>query len=162
MAGNAQAALHLAGEALSAARGAGRHRTVAAILGNMAAYSLHLGECESALTHAREALEICRDVQPDVVSLLFAVQHLAAAAVLQPYEDPAAAAVNLARAAHLLGFVDERLAVLQIPREHTERTTYDRAMQRLRETFDAQELGAVLAGGKAWTEERAIAQAAIL
>jgi len=160
MAGNAREALQLAEEALHSARGIGRHRTAAAILGNMAAYHLRLGECEPASAHAREAIEICRVVQPDKVSLIFALQHLAASAALDRYDDAAAAAINRARAAHLLGFADAHLTQLEVTREHTEQSTYDAAIAALREHFPQDELDVMLAAGRHWTEERAIAEAA--
>jgi predicted ATPase/class 3 adenylate cyclase len=161
-AGNAKEALHLAEEALHAARGVGRHRTAAAILGNMAAYHLRLGDCEHAGAHAREAVEICRAVQPDDVSLIFALQHLAASALLNRSGDSADMRAKRVRAAQLLGFVDERLAELQLSREHTEQTTYDDALAVLREHFDSGELEHAFAAGRHWSEDRAISEAAAI
>lgn len=162
MAGNAELALQLGEEALAAARSAGRHRTAAAILGNIAAYHLHLGDCDRAYARARESFEIARKVAPDVVSLLFAVQHLAASAVFRDDDDAARVAINNTRAAHLLGYVDAQLAKLDMDRVYTEQDGYEKTLAKLRGHFEKAELEAIFAAGAAWDEERAMNQAAAI
>jgi hypothetical protein len=61
-----------------------------------------------------------------------------------------------------LGFVDERLARLEIAREYTEQREYDRAIAALRSELDAAALEAALSQGRAWTEERAVAEALLI
>ncbi|HZZ65550.1 MAG TPA: tetratricopeptide repeat protein, partial [Candidatus Baltobacteraceae bacterium] len=159
LAGDAEAAVHLAHEALDSARSVGRHRTVAAILGNIAAYELDLRNYDRARLHAREALEICRDLQGDVVSVIFALQHLATATMLQGEEDVARAAIRHARAAGLAGFVDARLESLGIEREHTERSGYEKLVQTLRDAVTDDDLQMLMRAGGTWSDERALNEA---
>ena len=63
---------------------------------------------------------------------VWALQHLAAAAVLEPEAQAEGARPRVERAAALLGFVDARLAELGGVREYTERQEYDRVLTALR------------------------------
>jgi tetratricopeptide (TPR) repeat protein len=161
-AGDVRAALELAEQALTCARGLGRHRIAAAILGNLAAYHLEVDEFASAKARAREALQICCDIHPDAVSVAFALQHVAAAATLEPGEDVAHTAVRRARCAHLLGFVESRLEALDVKREPTERRGHEKLCAALQEFFEAAELERMVAAGKTWSEEHAITESALL
>jgi tetratricopeptide (TPR) repeat protein len=161
-AGDVRAALDLAEQALTCARGLGRHRIAAAILGNLAAYHLEVDEFASAKARAREALQICCDIHPDAVSAAFALQHLAAAATLEPGEDVAHTAVRRARCAHLLGFVESRLEALDVKREPTERRGHEKLCAALQAFFEAGELDRMVAAGKSWSEEHAITESSLL
>ena len=161
-AGDAEAAVRFAEEALKGARALGRYRTAAAILGNLAAYRLALQQFDGAKSDAHEALDICRNLQSDAVSVAFALQHLAAAAVLQDGSGACEAARNRARAAHLLGFVDAQLSSLEIEREYTELQGYTQVLAALREQFADAELQSMLQDGKKWNEDRAVSEALAL
>ncbi len=162
MSGDAEAALRLAEEALESARTLGRHRTAAAILGNIAAYHLHLRNYDCVKQRAREALEICCDSHADAVSVTFALQHIATAAVLESCDDAAASAIRYVRAAGVAGFVDARLSALSIAREHTEQHGYEQLMQALQSAVASDELADASAAGTNWSEERAVAEAMAL
>jgi hypothetical protein len=86
------------------------------------------------------------------------LQHLAAVAALQKYPDKNSAAQGRERAAMLLGFVDARLASLEVQREYTEQQEYDRVMSALSVSIGSR-LKEVMALGAEWTEEGAVAVA---
>ncbi len=159
--GDAQIALGYAEKALDAVRKLGRQRTVAAILGNIAAYYVALDRYEPARAHAREALALAREVQVDV-SVAFALQHLAAIAALQQSGDADAQVEDRRRAAWLMGFVDARLLALETAREYTEQQEYDRVMRRLRQNFDEAVLRELCEEGRRWTQDRAVAAALLV
>jgi tetratricopeptide (TPR) repeat protein len=159
MAGNAEEAVRLAGEALTSARDLRRHHMLAAILVNIAAYELSLRRYADARTHAREALEVCCDGPKDEVSLIYAIQHLAAVSMLESSDGSRSAA----RAANLLGYVDGRLEALEITREHTERLGHTELLNALRNgEIEEARLATWVSDGKTWSEERAIAEARAL
>ncbi|HEV7178663.1 MAG TPA: adenylate/guanylate cyclase domain-containing protein [Candidatus Baltobacteraceae bacterium] len=149
--GDIDAALKLAQKAFDAVRALGRGRTAAAILGNIAAYEIVLKRLEDARRHSCEALELARDSQADV-SVAFALQHLAA---VSAHNKGAGAQ----RAARLIGFVENRLASLEIAREHTERQEYDTLVAVLEADLGASEFGRCMEEGKGWTEEHALSEA---
>jgi hypothetical protein len=94
--------------------------------------------------------------------LAFALGHLGAVGALRPQAEAALVAEERKRASRILGFVDERLARLEIAREYTEQREYDRAIAALRSELDAAALEAALSQGRAWTEERAVAEALLI
>ena len=159
--GDAEAALRHAEEALEAVRALGRQRTEALILGNIAAYLIALDRYEPARVRGRSALQVAGEVQSGA-SLAFALGHLGAVGALRPQAEAALALEERKRASRILGFVDERLARLEIAREYTEQREYDRAIAALRSELDAAALEAALSQGRAWTEERAVAEALLI
>jgi predicted ATPase len=159
MAGNAEEALRLAQEALTSARDLRRYHMLAAILVNIAAYDLSLGRYADAREHAREALDICCDGPRDEVSLIYALQHLAATHMLESTNGNR----NAARAAHLLGYVDGRLEALEITREHTELLGYTELLNAFWSgAIDKEQLEKCVSTGKTWSEEKAVAEARAL
>jgi hypothetical protein len=119
-------------------------------------YLVTLDRAEDARVRAREALALSRDAQLDV-GIVLALQHFVAIAVL--------GAVDLdahVRAAQLLGFVESRFATLDAAREYTEQQEYDKIVLALRSSLAEERLASLLDGGRAWNEERAVAEALLI
>jgi predicted ATPase/transcriptional regulator with XRE-family HTH domain len=157
-AGDPAAALERAEEALRGHHAARNRRSVANDLGNMAAYLIALGRYDEARERAAEALVIAHELQATLLSA-WVVQHLAAVFMLRPDNERAEAAQDRELAARLLGFVDSRLASLEVRREHTEQQEYDRMLIAMRRAFDASEFKELMLQGGEWSAERAVAQA---
>jgi predicted ATPase len=159
MAGNVEEALRLANEALASARALRRYHILAGILVNIAAYELSLSRYADAKAHAREALDICCDSPTDEISLIYAIQHLASVSMLASDNGSR----NVIRSANLLGYVDGRLEALEITREHTELLGYTELLDAFwRGSMQKEELATHASAGKAWSEERAVAEARAL
>ncbi len=156
-AGDAAAALQRAEEARAGHEATKNRRSVANDLANMAAYFIALDCFDDARMYARQALSAMREVKQTVLKAC-ALQHLAAVGALQKYSDMRAAQEGRERAAMLLGFVDARLASLEVQREFTEQQEYDRMMSALSASMGVR-LPEVMALGAEWTEEGAVAVA---
>ncbi len=158
--GDAAAALRLAGEAVAASRTFNDSTTfsVANYLSNMAAYLVALGRYEEGRVHAREALELARDVQHHT-GVACSLQHVAAVAALRTPDDETSAGEDRARAARLFGYTDARLAALGGLREYTEQREYDAGIAALRGVLGFEETDALLAEGRTWYDDRAFAEA---
>jgi predicted ATPase/DNA-binding CsgD family transcriptional regulator len=159
--GNVERAFELAVNCLNLQR-AHRSRHITQALANAAAYSVALNRWDRARAYAREALGRAQQAQ-DTMSLMVALQHLAAIAVLSangdgsaPVAAPFSAAATLARAALLLGFVDAGALGLGVAREYTEQQEYDRVLAALRAAGPADDLAHRLAQGAALTPDEAI------
>ncbi|MGA2761000.1 MAG: adenylate/guanylate cyclase domain-containing protein [Candidatus Cybelea sp.] len=153
--GDAEAAVRLAGEALASDRELPDRIRAMFTSSNMAAYLIALERYDEAREHAREALTLAAR-QESAILIATALQHLAACAALRLVEEEAQAGKS--RAASLIGFVDAHLTELENQREFTEQQEYDRAIAALRETFEQTELHRLMAEGKTWSKERAIAE----
>jgi predicted ATPase/DNA-binding XRE family transcriptional regulator len=156
-AGDAAAALERAEEARAGHEATQNRRSVANDLANMAAYFNALDCFDDARMYARQALSAMREVKQTVLKAC-ALQHLAAVAALQEYPDKGSAQEGCERAAMLLGFIDARLASLEVQREYTEQQEYDRVMSLLRASIGTR-LPEVMAVGAEWTEDGAVAVA---
>ncbi|MDB5039409.1 MAG: putative ATPase [Candidatus Eremiobacteraeota bacterium] len=159
--GDAETALSLAEESLQAMRGFGRDRMAAALLGNIAAYLISLECYDLAQGHARAALELALEVDAQA-SVTFALQHLAAAAALQPRPEGQAVDDAFARIARITGCVDARLAELEVVREFTEEREYVATLEVLREQFADERIMELMNDGRSWTLERAVQAASAL
>lgn len=159
--GDVETALALAEESLEAMRGFGRDRMAATLLGNIAAYLIALECYDLAQGHAQAALELALEVDAQA-SATFALQHLAAAAALQPRSDGPAADDAYARIARITGCVDARLAELEVVREFTEEREYVATLEALRERFTGDKLMELMNDGRAWGVDRAIQAASAL
>ncbi len=159
--GDAETALSLAEESLQAMRGFGRDRMAAALLGNIAAYLTSLECYDLAQGHARAALELALEVDAQA-SATFALQHLAAAAALQPHPDGADADDGFARIARITGYVDARLAELEVVREFTEEREYVATLEALSERFADERIMELMNDGRTWTLERVLQAASAL
>jgi hypothetical protein len=84
------------------------------------------------------------------------MQHLAAASMLESSNGSR----NPVRAANLLGYVDGRLESLEVTREHTELQGYTELLSALWDgSTEKEALAQYETTGKAWNEERAVAEA---
>jgi predicted ATPase/class 3 adenylate cyclase len=155
---DAVAAVHLVDEALAAYRSLNETRVVANVLCNMAAYLLACGRYDEARVSAKEALAAAHDAQY-AVQVAFALQHLAATAVLQPANDAEYERDELFRAARLLGYADVRLAAVEALREYTERQEYDKMLAALRDALGADKCAKLMNEGSTWSEDQAVAEA---
>lgn len=152
--GDPAAALRLATATLETDRTIIFTHRIAFLMCNMAAYLVALGRYDEARLRAREALEMSRDAHYDVTAL-WAMQHLAAVATLEPHHEQE-------RAARVLGYVDARLAALETRREFTEQQEYDITLSALREALGADRVVTLTDEGRAWHEDQATAEAALL
>ena len=158
--GDASRALEFAGEALTAARAARSVHAEAHLLCNMAAYLIALSRYDEARVHARESISLGR-AQTEVAAI-FSIQHLAAVATLRSRDDQRQARTDRTRAVRLLGYVDARVATLDARREHTEQREYDAILPLLCEAVGRHEFAILTSEGRAWTEDRAIAEAMLV
>jgi len=127
----------------------------AALLGNIAAYLVALGCYDLAQAHSCEALRLAREVDEEV-SVVLAIQHLAAVAALRPHDDSLQGADDRARAARLTGFVDGRIAALEVMREYTEQHEYEVTLEALRAALSSDAIMAFMNDGRTWTLDQAV------
>jgi predicted ATPase/class 3 adenylate cyclase len=153
--GDVAEALELVEAACNAYRTLGLPTCKAVI--NVAAYAIALDRFDEAREAARAALTSALDLQYWVIAVL-ALQHLAAIAALEPNAGTDAGAARV-RAARILGFVDVRLAALNVARDFTDRQEYDRLSARLREELDEDVVRKYGEEGRGWNEDRAVAEA---
>ncbi|MGA8535178.1 MAG: adenylate/guanylate cyclase domain-containing protein [Candidatus Tumulicola sp.] len=156
-AGDAEAAVRLVSEALETERALNDVDSVAFDLCNLAAYLVSLCRWAEARSRAREALELARERQIGAAAV-WAIQHLAAVAALQPSTDVAKTIDNRRRAARLVGFVDSRIAEFEMRRDFTEHTEYARLLSAIEDALGA-EAAALMEEGRNWTAAHADAEA---
>lgn len=145
VAGDAWRTVALGEEALASAR---RVRQEIYALCNLACYQLAVGAVDGAQAHAREALELARGCEPNVVQA--AVAHLAVVAALR--DQPV-------RAARLLGYVDAWYERIGSARDATDAKGYAMLMEALRRQLPDHEIAAHAAQGAHLSEEAAIDEA---
>jgi tetratricopeptide (TPR) repeat protein len=90
-AGDADSALRYAADALALSRALHHMHNATYALYNMAAYFVASSRYDEARSHAREALDLARELQMSS-ALLWTLQHLAAVAVLPPQTPGSTAA----------------------------------------------------------------------
>jgi len=145
-AGDAVGALSRAHQSLAAFEVELSWANLAQLKINVAAYSLAVGHVDEADSAARNALAIGRQIgEPMVV-----------AATYQLFAGIATAHRDFARAARLLGASDAQLATGQ-PRPFTEQWVYDWTLEHLRCSLQENEFEELLAEGRTWNTDRAIA-----
>lgn len=156
--GNVSVAMELAERASVALSAAGLEQALAWNLCNKAAYLVAQDRWDEARAVAREGLDRARERRMQV-KIVWAVQHLAAAAALRASEGEG----HVHRcAAALLGFADRQLLALGAQRMYTERQEYERLTAALRRELGDFETAAFARRGSEWSEERAIAEALML
>jgi predicted ATPase/class 3 adenylate cyclase len=156
-AGNVQTALEIAAQALQKQREMNDRQLILTNLTNTSAYFLSIDRHDEAVAHAREALALA--MREDLaVFVAWTLQHLAAIAALRSAGSQRAHE-DAPRAARLLGFVDARLEQLGARRTYTEHQEWDRAISALKEDLGSAELERCMKEGRAWGQERAIAEA---
>lgn len=153
--GNAAAALRLAEEARAGHEATQNRRSVGNDLCNMTAYLIALNCFDDARAYGARALSALREIKQTVLTA-YALQHLAAVAVLHSDAQKDHSDASRRRAAMLLGFVDAWLSSLGARREYTERREYERIVAALELTF-GERLQSIMALGAEWTEEQAMA-----
>jgi predicted ATPase/tetratricopeptide (TPR) repeat protein len=151
-------AIKVAGEAVAGYRAINDAPRAAVALANTVMYLITLGRYGDALERAREAISTLRDAQVDVVAT-YTLQHVAAIAALRSIESLEAAHAGRSRAARLMGYVDARLTALEAPRERSEQQEFDRVLSALRDALGIDRLAELMAEGRNWTEDQAVAQA---
>ena len=160
LAGNTAAAVELCDDIVELLGASGIWREVGVIRSNCSAYLVALARFEEARSCAREALVVTRELG-FTVTVLYALQHLAAVAALRAGEAGAAPLPNLERAARLLGFVDARLAEARVyTRDYTDLQEYDKVVGVLRVELGAA-LDDLMREGQHWSEDRAVAEALV-
>jgi len=158
--GDVHAAVGVSEEGIAAARILGEHsRVLGWLLRNLAAFLVASGSFVAALERAKEALRLGSEARVEI-DVAFALQHIAAAAALRPPRDTTLD--DERRAARILGFVDERLAELDVSREETEQTLYDATVLALGAALSEGECASLLAEGSNFGEDRVLAEAALL
>lgn len=157
--GDASAALRLADEAVMTLldMNASDHR---AAQYNRVAYLIALRRFDEALFAARDALMASRDTQHPM-ALTFTLQHLAAVGALRPETDGEGPEVRR-RSARILGYVEKRVAALEVFRDYTELQEYECMLPALREAFGECELLKLLAEGSSWNEDQVVAEAILI
>jgi tetratricopeptide (TPR) repeat protein len=153
LAGDALKAVRLVEETLAAERALNDLDALAFPLVNLAAYLVSLDRWDDAILHAREALSLSLDRQITAATI-WALHHLAAISALRPNEDVVAALEDRRRAARLIGFVDSRIAELDMRRDFTEQTEYERARSAVENAIGAEAADLMREGGT-WSEGRA-------
>jgi predicted ATPase/DNA-binding XRE family transcriptional regulator len=153
-AGDADAALRLANDAVATLRGLNRLHDVMNGLIELASYLIALERYGEAREAATEALDLALERRWSA-GLLVSVQHLAAVAALDPLQHARADDAR-ARAARLLGFVDTRLSAAGITRDYVEEHECDEVRAALRDHFEPHELTELLAEGAVLSQARAI------
>ena len=153
LAGDALQAVRLVEETLAAERALNDLDALTFPLVNLAAYLVSLDRWDDAILHAREALSISLDRQITAATI-WAIHHLAAISALRPNDDVAAALADRRRAARLIGFVDSRIAELDMRRDFTEQTEYERARSAIENALGS-EAADLMREGRNWSEGRA-------
>jgi tetratricopeptide (TPR) repeat protein len=151
--GDALQAVRLVAETLAAERALNDLDALTFTLVNLAAYLVSLERWDDAILHAREALSLSLDRQITAATI-WALQHLAAISALRSNDDVAAALEDRRRAARLIGFVDSRIAELDMRREFTEQREYERARIAVENALGA-EAADLMQEGRNWSEGRA-------
>jgi len=126
------------------------------VLSNSAGYLITQQRFTEARDYAAEALRRLRPLGITHVAL-WAMQHLAAVEVFENIVWDRRSALR--HAACILGFVDEAAARRAVPRYSMEQQEYDNMLSTLRDTLGEDELTGLMAAGKIWSEEQAIAEA---
>ncbi len=124
------------------------------LLSNITSYLIALERYDDAWNTALEALHLAYDLQLEV-HVTWAVQHCAAVVALQAQEF-ANASEQYRGAAHLLGFVEKSLVVLEVVGWYTEVQEYDRVLDILRDRMGIDELANLMATGAAMTQDQVV------
>ncbi|HLI95233.1 MAG TPA: adenylate/guanylate cyclase domain-containing protein [Candidatus Baltobacteraceae bacterium] len=158
--GDPVSALRLAYEALSTIRHIRASQGEPIALAVIAAYLIATGKFAEARASANEALVLSRDLQLEA-DVAFILQHFAAIAALRPIDNELDERRIRSRGARLLGYVDARLSQLEAVREYTEQQENEKTIAALHAALGEAEFMRLAAEGREWTEEQALAEAAL-
>jgi predicted ATPase len=155
-AGDAQRALDLSQESIRYFRDRGNLVKLAWALVNASAYLVGLQRFEEARHCAHESLRYAITIGK-TLEVGWAMQHLATIAVLSNDRSKDRSAFE--SAAKLIGFVDGIDDPAPFPRDPNEQREYEKLLFELRNVFEEHELVKLMAVGRAWPQEQAVAQA---
>jgi len=155
--GNVEAAIANAESAFSI----GDDDVSSVYLVNMAAYLVAGERWEKARERARQCILRASPARTDTDTAL-ALQHLAAVCALRPSTNVLGAHEDRCRAARLIGFVDGRLAALEVHREFTEQYEYERILGALGASLAPETYQKLRAEGGSWSESRALVEAKLV
>jgi len=158
--GDAEAALRIVSDALAADAAATSAAGQAFLTCNLATYQNALGRYDDARSTARDALALARALHYDI-GATWALQHLAAAVALNSAGRPDALEVR-SRAARLIGYVDQRLAVLDRGREYGEQHEYEEVVAALSQALGAERFEQLMDEGRQWRDDYALSEAMLL
>ena len=156
-AGNAELALRLALDVLPTLR-AYNDPALFRALPIASACCISMCDYDGAESYAREAVIFSSELH-SASHLAHALQKLAVVATLRAQRDPERRAEPCARAARLLGFVDERLAALASPRDFHDLQEYERALVLLRGAIGREQLATLMNEGAQMSQEQATDEA---
>ena len=155
-AGNVEAALHYATEALAIVRSFNDMPLMASQLDGMSGYLVALGRYDEAQERILEVLDLARELHLEV-RVGYALQHLAALAALRQYEAVEVEACQHQGAAKVLGYADARFQAMGAARlRNQEQQEYDRILVALYGALGPQALADLMAAGAAMTEDQAV------
>ena len=156
-AGNADLALRLALDTLPTLR-AYNDPALLRALPIASACCIAMSDYDGAESYARDAVIFSSELHSDT-HVVHALQKLAVVATLRAQRDPERRAEPCARAARLLGFIDERLAALASPRDFHDRQEYERALALLCGAIGREQLTTLMSEGAQMSQEQAIDEA---
>ncbi len=156
-AGNAELALRLGLDALPTLR-AYNDPALLRALPIASACCISMSDYDGAESYAREAVIFSSELH-SATHLAHALQKLAVIATLRAQRDPERRAEPCARAARLLGFIEERLTALASPRDFHDRREYERALVLLRDAIGREQLATLMNEGAQISQEQAIDEA---
>lgn len=156
-AGNIEAALGHAEDAVATLGAFNDMRHVANALGTIAVCLTALGRFDEAEERAREQLALAREHGANVIGA-WALQHLAAIATFRPREGAGASPTPFEQAARILGFVNARLTSSGSVRIGNLPGEYQRVLARLREVLGDEAVALLTAEGAVLTEDEAVEQ----
>ncbi|MBV8529961.1 MAG: helix-turn-helix domain-containing protein [Candidatus Eremiobacteraeota bacterium] len=157
-AGNAELALRYAFNAVSVFRAYDCTRDVVYGLSSMSGYLVSLGRYEEAEERAREALELARENQLELIAA-GALRQLAAIAVLRPRAGVGQSPTSYETAAKIVGFADTRLAARAAPAVQNRHQERDRVVEALHDAMGADAVANLMADGAAMTQTHAVEEA---
>jgi predicted ATPase len=155
--GDVEKAIQLSNEAAEVFRAHRDLPGLALALSNSSAYFISKDRFEEARRRAREAVQCAHAVGRNL-TLGWALQHLAAVAVFSNDRNRD----GDVRAANIIGYVDGMSGETVFQRDPTEQQEYEKLLRALHEVFEEHELAKLMAAGRAWPEERAVAEAFVL
>jgi predicted ATPase/DNA-binding XRE family transcriptional regulator len=160
-AGNAQQALRHAADALMAFRAFNHAQGVTTSLNLAATYLVSLGRYDEAEEHVREAFDVAREQQLDVVAS-WNLESIVGIAVLRKQDCAERRHTTYVRAARILGFVDARLAAMGSIREQVSQQMRSRVSALLRNALGTDAVVQLMTEGAAMTEEQTVEEALII
>jgi tetratricopeptide (TPR) repeat protein len=158
--GNAAMALQFADESLEGHRRSDIPNAAMALC-NSAAYLVALGNFNDARARAREALAASRNGEFEAC-LSFTLLHLATIAALRPPRNACNTRTDYMRAARLVGYAVAHPSNVKEAWEYTEQHAYDQVSSALERALSADEFAKLMEQGSAWSEDRAVAEAALV